>query len=98
MAIGPDQQGYTFDPPSIVAHAPHASGVYALYHPRRWVYVGESNDIQRRLLEHFQEVGTCIKLQGATGFQFETVMADTRVPRQNHLIATLTPVCNQRMG
>lgn len=98
MAIGPGQAGYPFTVSGIIANAPNNSGVYALYNARTWVYVGESGDIQARLLQHVNENGTCIKHQGATNFVYELCDAANRVRRQDQLILSLGPLCNQKLG
>ena len=87
-----------FSEVGIRASAPASSGVYAIYNRTTWIYVGESNDIQRRLLEHVGEVGTCINRSAPASFCYETVAASTRVQRQNGLILELRPSCNQRLG
>jgi hypothetical protein len=94
MAIEPGQPGFPFASGGVLS-APHASGVYALYNPQGWVYVGEGDDIQRRLAQHLGEHGTCIKEQGPTAFQFQLVPAAQRVAVQNQLIAQLVPACNE---
>lgn len=84
---------------SVVSNAPSASGVYALYVPTGpWVYIGESNDIQRRLLEHLKESGTCLANYRGLYFSYELAPTGSRVTRQNQLILELRPVCNQRLG
>ena len=90
--------GYSFTDSSVRLNAPNRSGVYGLYTASKWVYVGESNDIQRRLLEHLAETGTCIKREAPGWFVYELVSSDARVRRQNELIRELRPVCNERLG
>lgn len=97
MPIG-DPQGFSWTRQSIVANAPHSSGTYAIYNAQRWIYFGESGDIQARLLQHFDGDNACITRNNPTGFQYEVVVAAQRVARQDHLIATLNPICNQRFG
>ena len=98
MPIGPGQSGVTFTQAGILASAPNASGVYALYN-NTWIYFGESGDIQGRLLDHLRATGTCIQQQGPTGFTFELVAGEqARIARQNQLIAAYPTPCNQRMG
>jgi excinuclease UvrABC nuclease subunit len=76
-----------------------ASGVYALFKQGvRWVYIGESGDIQSRLLGHLSGDNQCINQQAPDGFQFEYWASDRRVARQNELIRALRPVCNQPLG
>jgi hypothetical protein len=93
-----NNSGYNFDTGSIASFAPAMSGVYAIYRPNFWIYIGESNDIRRRLTEHLNESGTCIKRQMPTGFSYELWPEGQRVTRQNQLIAELNPSCNQMMG
>jgi len=82
----------------ILSSVPSASGVYAIWRPNVWIYVGETNDLQRRLLEHFDGDSPCITRAAPTGFGFELVQANTRVARQNALIPELRPTCNQILG
>ena len=99
MSIGTGHGGFLFNDASIRASAPASSGVYALYdNAGNYVYFGESNDIQRRLLEHLNEPGTCIKRQGAANFAFELSPTILRVQRQNSLIRMYPTLCNQRLG
>ena len=62
MAIGPGLTGLSYNQQGIVS-VPHASGVYALYTAQKWVYVGESDDIQQRLVEHVTTADTYITRQ-----------------------------------
>ncbi len=99
MPIGPGQTGYPWTYQSILQSAPHASGVYAIYNPQQWIYVGESGDIQTRLMQHWNDDNACITRNAPTGFQFELVAGEAqRVARQNQLIAALNPTCNERLG
>jgi hypothetical protein len=82
----------------ILASVPHASGVYAIWKPNVWIYIGETEDLQRRLLEHFDGGNPCITQAGPTGCGFELVLPNTRVARQNTLIVECRPVCNDRFG
>lgn len=90
--------GYPFTHDGIIRNAPNASGVYALFTQQRWVYIGESNDIQRRLLEHLNAPGPCISQYAPLSFSFELAPAAQRVARQNVLIQELRPACNQILG
>ena len=80
---------------TIIASAPNASGVYAIWRTNATIYVGESNDLARRLLEHRNAQGTCINNANPTRCGFELVGANQRVARQNDLIGELNPICNQ---
>jgi hypothetical protein len=83
--IAAGQPGFNFNQASIDANAPSQSGVYALYN-HGWVYIGESNDIRRRLHEHLNDPR--IMRYQPTGFCFE-------LARQDALIAQLNPSANR---
>lgn len=93
-----NNNSYRFTQSSITLNAPEKSGVYALYDSKRWFYIGESNNIRRRLLEHYSGDNACINRLKPTSFSFELVPANTRVQRQNQLIRELKPACNQMLG
>jgi hypothetical protein len=92
-------QVWPFTKDGILANTPNASGVYALWTGETWVYVGESNDILRRLLELFGNPGPCIAKYVALVFGYELVPTEAqRVARQDQLIRELVPTCNQPLG
>jgi len=77
--------------------APAQSGVYAL-HAVEWIYVGESQNINARLLQHLNGDTPCINRMKPTSFCYELVPAFERIARQNALILELRPACNQKLG
>jgi predicted GIY-YIG superfamily endonuclease len=85
----------SWDPFTIYVQAPAASGIYVLRRGDVWIYLGETDDIQHRLLEHYNGHDLCVKEQGPTSFGFELLPARTRVPRLEELIRELSPVCNR---
>jgi len=95
MTIGGDQPGHAWSESSIKANAPESSGVYAIY-SAVWIYIGESNDIQHRLLEHWNGDNACITRADASGFMFEVCDPAERVRRQTALVAQFRPLCTQR--
>ena len=50
-----NQNGYAFNRASVLANAPNASGVYGIYRQGVWIYVGQSKDIQARLMQYINE-------------------------------------------
>jgi predicted GIY-YIG superfamily endonuclease len=90
--------GYSFTEAKIKAVAPTGSGVYGLYTSQRWVYIGETKNIEQRLLQHLAGDNACISGWNPTGFAYESVTADERVARQDALILELNPACNQKLG
>jgi hypothetical protein len=87
---------HAFSNVSIRAHAPAVSGVYGISNSREWIYIGETDDIQGRLLEHLAESGTPIKGRLPTGFTFEVCERQVRPGRQDRLVLQYEPVCNRQ--
>ena len=96
MAIGEINARYPWNHESIVAHVPHASGVYALFDHQKWIYIGEAADIQTELLRHMNGEDPSLTRDLPIGFQFELVAAAQRVARQGQLISALQPACNHK--
>jgi len=69
MGIAAGQRRHTWSESSIKPNAPQSSGVYAI-HSAVWIYIGESNDIQRKLLEHWDGDNACITRAIPTAFAF----------------------------
>jgi hypothetical protein len=85
---------HAFSSVSIRAHAPAASGVYGISNARRWIYIGETDNIRERLLEHLGESTTGIKAQVPTGFTYEACDWNLRTERHDRLVAEFKPICN----
>ena len=87
--------GYAFARASIQVNAPEQSGVYALYNDHNWIYIGESQDIQARLIQHIDGDNPCITSYAPPTFSYELSAANQRVARQDQLIGELLPLCNR---
>ncbi len=87
---------YTFSNVSVRAHAPAASGVYGISNSREWIYIGETDNIQERLLQHLAEISTELKARAPTGFVYELCERHARPSRQDRLVMQYEPVCNRR--
>jgi len=91
--------GFSFTESGILAYAPRSSGVYGIYNSGRWIYVGEGQDIESRLLSHVRresDQSSCIFSYGPTRFVFEQVPGElARKVRERGLIAELSPACNR---
>ena len=97
MALMPIDNGanaYPFSRESTYVNAPGESGVYVIHSERACLYVGESNNIQLRLLEHIADTNGCVMQHMPFMFTFELADAGTRVSRRNELVANLHPLCN----
>ena len=77
---------------------PPVPGVYALCLGREFIYIGDTENLQRKLLDHLDEKSECISRMNPDTFSFEPVPDPERVARRNRLILELNPVCNQKMG
>ncbi len=85
---------FHFSRESVATHVPNASGVYALWSQDCWIYVGESIDLQHRLLAHLSDDNARIAREHPTTFGFELIEDPVeRVARQAALIRDLMPIC-----
>ena len=92
-------QVWPFTKNGILANTPNTSGVYVLGTGWTWVYVGESNDMLRRLLELLDSPRPCIAKYAGLVFGYELVPTEgQRLVRQDQLIRELVPACNQPLG
>jgi len=89
--------GYPFTESGIATYAPRASGVYGIYNSGKWIYIGESQDMEARLFAHLRgesEQSPCILRNNPTSFTFERCDAAKRTVRESALIRELSPSCN----
>ena len=89
--------GFEFTERGIAAHAPRESGVYGIFNGERWIYVGETADIEAQLYAHLRgesEQSCWIRTQYACYFAFELWDESARALRKKALSAELDPVCN----
>jgi hypothetical protein len=93
IVIFEGDNSYVFAYRAVSERAPSASGVYTIYTSRRWLYVGESDDIRQSLFQHLNEPGRCLAGRGPLSFSFELVSAAQRPGRQRALVAVLAPEC-----
>jgi hypothetical protein len=85
---------FNYDRKTVMTIAPHAAGVYILWRPDRWIYVGECLDLRTRLISHMDADNAWITREGPRGFGFELITsADQRVARREALIRALAPAC-----
>lgn len=84
---------YLFQRESIVRNAPKASGVYGLF-SAFWIYIGEADDLQARILEHLDGDDPCIVRFQPSGFAFELASPRDRPSRQKQLVKELQPLCD----
>lgn len=74
---------------------PNQYGVYGIYKPGVWVYIGKG-DIRQRLLDHLNGDNPSILKERPTHWVGEvTQNADER---EKSLILECRPICNKRVG
>jgi hypothetical protein len=86
-----------FSEAGILATAPRTSGVYGIFNANEWIYIGEAGDMEARLFDHLRGVSdqsTRIWERNPTGFICEACPAQSRVSRENSLVAELYPSAN----
>lgn len=81
---------------AIQTYAPVTSGVYGISNARDWLYIGETDDIQRALLTHLQDTSAALMKHQPAGFVFEVCGGTRRSDRQDRLVVEYGPVCNGR--
>jgi excinuclease UvrABC nuclease subunit len=97
MSFSHTNSAFTFSEQGIAKYAPRGSGVYGIYNSAKWIYVGESKDMEARLYEHLRgesDQSERILKHNPTGYAFESCDAKTRMARETELIAELEPVAN----
>lgn len=90
---------FPFTETSIKSSAPVGPGVYGIS-GNAWIYVGESETMQARLLEHHgktSDQSACIWRNTPLSFYFESISGGTvaRLNRETELIKELDPSCNK---
>jgi hypothetical protein len=82
-----------FTRPELGRIRPGQRGVFGIYNPERWLYVGSSDDIRASLIDLWEHDVRLDRLQ-AEGFTFE--VTDAPRIREALLISELNPVLNVR--
>jgi hypothetical protein len=89
---------YPFTHRAVIEKAPKAPGVYAIFTSKRWVHVGETDDIQQNLFAHLNEPSVCLRRFAPLSFSFESISAADRSAVLRALIAARNPACTLRTG
>ncbi len=88
--------GTPFNRTSVEQISPTIRGIYGLFRPGIWIYVGKG-DVRDRLLRHLNGDNACITREAPTHFVFEEAPL-TLDTRERELILELDPICNERVG
>jgi excinuclease UvrABC nuclease subunit len=79
---------------AIQATAPEKSGVYAIFEGHnQCLYVGEGEDVRKKLLAHFRGDVPCINRLAPKSFRFESIPEPERAIRLAELQKELRPLC-----
>jgi len=81
---------------SVIQNAPEESGVYGLALPDKWVYIGQSFNIRRALLDYLIGQKPYVLQWQPRQFTFELLPYQDRLVRQRELVAQYHPVCNRK--
>ena len=80
------QETYALNRPSVIRNAPEASGIYGLFTPGRWIYIGASWNIHAALLEYLHGRKQSVLQWEPTCFTFEVCPTKERRRRQRELV------------
>jgi hypothetical protein len=73
---------------------PEGPGVYTIFSRSHWIYVGESDNIRRSLLDHLNGSAPSLDGYGPLSFSFEPMAGGDRSARWRTLVTDLKPACN----
>jgi len=81
-----------FERAVVTENIPDAPGIYALWKPDYWIYVGECGDLRARLLAHLEGDDVHISSEAPTGCGFELLASESeRAARRTQLVRELMP-------
>jgi hypothetical protein len=83
---------------NVIRNAPGASGVYGLRNAEQWVYIGQSPNIYRSLLEYRAGRMPRVLESQPNMFVFELCPPSSRSKRQRELAQRYHPICNKNIG
>ena len=86
----------SFSVGGIRAYAPATPGVYGVSNAREWIFIGQTHNIQGKLLEHLGDMDGQLQQRRPTGFVFEACDPWVMSLRQDRLIREYNPVCNRK--
>lgn len=84
-----------FTPQGIRTYAPQASGLYGISNAREWIYIGNSGNIQRALLDYIQDPGSALMKKQPQGFVFEVCDEAHWIARHDRLVLEYAPALNR---
>jgi excinuclease UvrABC nuclease subunit len=92
----PQQDPRLFTREGIEWLAPSQRGCYGIFRAGLWIYVGKTDDLRRRLLEHLWGDNPRITIE--LPIHFVTMLTTNDVLAEKQLIRELDPVANRQVG
>ncbi len=89
---------YAFTAEGVLEGAPEDSGIYAIFTPTHWVFIGDADDMRGALFDHLNTPRNCIDKYHPLSFSCEVVSRRGREVQRDALIAELRPTCNEFGG
>ena len=84
-------KSYSLNRLSVFLHAPAKSGVYLLHNSCRCLYIGDSDNIRRSLLQHMRGDHAAIAVFDPDGFSFELQPDASRARRRDQVSSEFEP-------
>ena len=91
-------KSYSLNRLSVFLHAPAKPGVYMLHNSCRCLYIGDSDNIRRTLLQHMRDDHSVITIFDPDGFSFELHPNASKAPRRDQLISEFEPAIESWVG
>ena len=91
-----EQHGFLLTRTSVVRNAPEESGVYGLYSPGKWVYIGHASNIRKALLDYLSGRRPYVLQWQPKYFVFECLPYKERIAKHKGLVARHQPICNRK--
>jgi len=89
---------HPFKTDAIRVYAPDAEGVYGISNAREWIFIGQTDSIQKAHLAHLENASVSLMKWKPTGFVYELCSGDFRSARQDRLVQEYEPTCNRSAG
>jgi hypothetical protein len=77
-------------------NAPEESGVYGMFSPGKWIYIGHSSNIRKALLNYLRGQMPYVLQWQPKSFVFEALPYKKRIERHKVLVGHYQPVCNRK--
>ncbi len=81
----------------MLRNAPEESGVYGLCSSDQWVYIGQTSNIRKALLEYLRGQMPYVLQWQPKHFVFEVLPYKERLARHKVVVAHYQPTCNRKV-